>query len=237
MFERESSSLRLTGITPRTDEQVPSAEKTRDMTAVRLPRVVPMLPSVLLVVALGLVVGILTSLGQGAGLGPLANSASAWTVPTAAGVLLVRPDLRLAPLLGALGFAADILGYTVASDLRGFPFFPAFWLAVGLVAGPVVGCAAALLLRQDRRQVAVGTGVLCGILLGEGIYGLVAVVATTGAGYWIALLGIAVAAFATVAVRRLRSIRLTALAAAVTAVTVGVFLVGYAAVLPALMLA
>ena len=186
---------------------------------------------------MGAAVGGLTSFGQQAGLGPLANSASAWTIPTAAGALLARADLRLAPLLGALGFAADTLGYTIVSDLRGHPFDPSFWLLVGLVAGPVVGFTAALLRQADRRLVAVGLGVLAGILVGEGIYGLTTVAATTGSAGWIALLAIAVAAFAAVAVRRLRSTWPIALAAGITAATAGAFLVGYGAVLPAVLLA
>ncbi|WP_210507771.1 DUF6518 family protein [Naasia sp. SYSU D00057] len=209
------------------------------MTALPVPRasIRLALRSALIVLMLGAAVGGLTSLGQLAGLGPLANSASAWTIPTAAAVLLVRADLRVAPIFGTLGFAADILGYTVVSNLRAHPFDPSFWLVVGLVAGPVVGVAAALLRQADRRRVAVGIGVLAGILVGEGVYGLTTVAATTGPSGWIVLMALAVAAFAAVALRRLRSAAPLAFAAAVTVAVAAAFLVGYGVVLPAVLLA
>ncbi len=194
---------------------------------------------VLLIVALAAtVVGALTSVGQQFlpdALRPLSNSASGWTIPVAASVYLARPALRLAPLLGVLGFTATNLGYAAASNLRGHPYDPGFWLIVGLLAGPLVGGAAALLHHRERRWAAVGAGLLAGILAGEGVYGLTTVADTTGAAYWWAILAIAVVALAAFSARRLVRPPTIAIAAAVLVGTGSAFFVGFRWALPALL--
>jgi hypothetical protein len=109
------------------------------------------------------------------------------------------------------------------------PFFsPWFWSAVGVLAGPWVGAAAAA-LHQRGRWAAIGTGIVAGVLFGDSGYGLTTVAATTGRTYWIIVGGLGVALLVAVAVRRLRTARLVVSA---TGTTMGVALLmnaGYAA--------
>ncbi len=149
---------------------------------------------------------------------PFANSASGWTMLTALLVWAARRSLLASALLGAGSFVALVLGYTLVSDLRGFSFSPLFWSAVGVLAGPWVGAAAAALHHRGRRA-ALGVGLLAGVLLGESGYGLTTVAATTGHTYWILVGGLGVGLLVAVAVRQLGTARL-ALTAVATAIGV-----------------
>jgi hypothetical protein len=143
------------------------------------------------------------SLAQGllpAALAPFANSTSGWTILTALLVWAARRGLVLSAVLGAASFIALVSGYTFVSNLRGFYFSPLFWSVVGVVAGPVVGVAAAALHRRGW-ELAVGAGVLAGILLGDAAYGLTVVVATTGWVYWALSAAVGAALLVVVGVR------------------------------------
>jgi hypothetical protein len=98
-------------------------------------------------------------------------------------VLLLARSFPEAAVGGALSFVSLTIGYSVVSGWRGFEFDPTTWAVIGLAAGPVVG-AAAHALRRGSILAAVGTGVLAGILIGEGIYGLTVISATTSPVYW-----------------------------------------------------
>ncbi|MEI9514490.1 DUF6518 family protein [Agromyces sp. CCNWLW213] len=218
------------------------------MTPALLPSPVPidrrlLLPArpaalrVAVVVAAAFLVGGLTSLGQAflpAEFASLANSASGWTLPTAALVWLTAPGHVEAALGAALGFAAMTVGYSVVSGWRGFPFDPTEWALVGIVVGPVVGTAA-LALRRGPVASALGTGILAGICVGEGVYGLTAVADTTSPVYWWAVVVVG-AALVGIAAARLRSVPPIALAVLVTAIVAGAFVAAYLA-LPLLFLA
>lgn len=168
--------------------------------------------TVLLAVSIAL--GGATSLAQGLlprALQPFANSASGWTILTALLVWTARRGLLLSAFLGAGSFVALVLGYSWVSNQRGFPFSPLFWSAIGVLVGPWVGVAAAA-LHQRGRWAAAGTGVLAGILVGDGVYGLTMLAATTGQTYWVIVGSLGVALLVTMAVRRLRDARLVLLA-------------------------
>lgn len=131
-------------------------------------------------------------------------------------------------LLGAASFVALVLGYTAVSSLRGYYFSPLFWSAVAVLAGPFVGAAASA-LHQRGRWAAAGAGLLAGILLGDCGFGLTTVSATTGRSYWVLVGALGVGLLVTVAVGRLRTIRLILLATG-SAVAVALLLnAGYAA--------
>lgn len=113
----------------------------------------------------------------------LANSAGGWTLPTAILVLLLARSYPEAAISGAAGFVALTLGYAVASGWRGIAFDPTSWAVIGVIAGPVIGCAAHALRRRGM-HLALGTSVLAGVLIGEGVYGLTVVAGTTSPVWW-----------------------------------------------------
>lgn len=160
---------------------------------------------------------------------PFANSASGWTVLTA---LLVAwfaggPRTRTwhAAVLGAASFVLLVLGYTVAADLRGFVYRPLLFGIVGVVAGPLVGIAAAW-LRRRRVRAALGTALLAGIGIGEAAYGLTVVAEHTGATYWVVIGVVSLVLLAAMLVRRVRGAWPVAIATAGTAgVAVAFYLV------------
>ncbi|MRX44682.1 DUF6518 family protein [Agromyces kandeliae] len=141
---------------------------------------------ILLVAVAAVVLGGLTSWGQlllPAETASAANSAGGWTIPTALLVLLLARTYPEASLAGAASFVSLTLGYAVASGWRGIAFDPTTWAIIGVFAGPVVGCAAHALRRRGM-QLALGTSVLAGILVGEGVYGLTVVADTTSPVWW-----------------------------------------------------
>ena len=176
------------------------------------------------VVAGSLVLGAATSWAQGVlpdALESFANSPSGWTLLTVLMVVAVRPPVALGAVLGVLSFVSLVLGYTVASEVRGLSYDPLFWSVVGVVAGPFVGAAAAALVGRHVIGTALGAGALAGALIADGIYGLTVVAGTTSPVYWVLCLVGGVALVGVVAVRlRTRVAVVTLLATAVVATAV-----------------
>ena len=176
------------------------------------------------VVAGSLVLGAATSWAQGVlpdALESFANSPSGWTRLTVLMVVAVRPPVALGAGLGMLSFVSLVLGYTVASEVRGLSYDPLFWSVVGVVAGPFVGAAAAVLVGRHVIGTALGAGALAGALIADGIYGLTVVAGTTSPVYWVLCLVGGVALAGVVAVRlRTRVAVVTLLATAVVATAV-----------------
>jgi len=76
-------------------------------------------------------------------------------------------------MAGLLSQAGLVLGYSVASELRGFPVgarFVVIWLVTGAIAGPVFGAAGALLRDGRRRIRTAAAGVTGSVWLIEGAY-------------------------------------------------------------------
>ena len=138
----------------------------------------------------GLVVGILTSLGQGLlpnEVASLANSAGAWCL---AAFLLALPNrtTRLGLLLGPIALLAMLAGYDLATLVRGGAVSTStvvFWGAAAVVVGPVLGVGAVWARDRDPRRVAIGVAPLAGILIGEAVHGLTAIADTTYGPYWV----------------------------------------------------
>ncbi|MFD2792803.1 DUF6518 family protein [Promicromonospora vindobonensis] len=181
------------------------------------------------VVLLSVLLGGATSWAQGSlpsELSSFANSASGWTVLTALLVFWSRARTAPAALLGAVSFVLLVLGYAVASQLRGLWYDPLFFSAVGLAAGPLVGIAASW-LRATGVRAALGVAILAGIGVGEGVYGLTFVRETTSPVYW-SVIGVAgLALLVGLLVRRIRGTLPVVLATGGTAVVAMAFVVAY----------
>lgn len=192
----------------------------------------------LVAVAAGLAIGVVTSVGQGSlseGLAPLANSSGSWCLCAFALALLER-DPRRAALVGFASLIAMLAGYALATELRGYPVATSMfvrWGAAAVVAGPALGVGAAWLRGPDPLRAAAGVAPIAGIMLGEGLYGLTVVAATTSVAYWIGelALGLAVVVLAAVRIRTRRGI---ALMLALSAIATVIFYLVYTLVLGAL---
>jgi hypothetical protein len=192
----------------------------------------------LIAIGAGLAVGIATSVGQGSlpeGLTPLGNSSGSWCLAAFALALLDR-DPRRAALVGFAALVAMLVGYAVATQLRGYPVGTSMflrWGAAAVIAGPALGVGAAWLRGPDPLRAAAGVAPITGILLGEGLYGLTQVTATTPVGYWIGelALGLAVVVLAAIRIRTWPGI---ALMLALSAIASGVFYFVYTLALAAL---
>ena len=109
--------------------------------------------ALVMVVLGGLLVGGLTSIGQGTlpeYLGPMGNSAGSWSL-TAFGLAATNRNSRLGALLGASALFAMVLGYALVSEQRGYPSgsrLVVFWGAAAVVVGPAIGVAAAWVARE-----------------------------------------------------------------------------------------
>jgi hypothetical protein len=192
----------------------------------------------LVAVGAGLAIGIATSVGQRSlpeGLTPLSNSSGSWCLCAFALGLLER-DPRRAALVGFASLVAMLAGYALATGLRGYPVGTSMfvrWGAAAAIAGPALGVGAAWLRGPDPRRAAAGVAPIAGILLGEGLYGLTVVAATTSVGYWIGevVLGLTIVVLAAIRIRTWPGI---ALMLALSAIATVIFYVVYTLVLGAL---
>ena len=164
-----------------------------------------------MVVVGGLLVGGLTSIGQGTlpeYLGPMSNSAGSWSL-AAFGLAATSRNSRFAALLGASALLAMVLGYALVSEQRGYPSglrLVVFWGAAAVVVGPALGVAAAWVRGNDSTKVALAAGLVGGILIGEGVYGLTVIGDTTPIAYWAGQVLIGVVIIISVGAGRLRRI-------------------------------
>lgn len=181
--------------------------------------------------ALALLLGAGTSYAQGFlpdAVSSFANSASGWTILTSLIVWAMRSRTGLSALLGAISFVGLVLGYTLASELRGLSYNPVLFGVVGVVVGPFVGVATSWLRRREWKAAA-GAGFLSGIAVGEAFYGMTAVSETTSPVYWIlvGVLGLVLLVF--IVARQIAHPRVMAAAAVLTAVVAAVFVYAYTA--------
>ncbi len=181
------------------------------------------------VVVLSFLLGGLTSYAQSLlpeSFSSLANSASGWTLITVLLIASTRVRPVPAALLGATSFVLLTLGYTVVSDLRGYTYDPLLFSLVGLLVGPFVGLATTWLREHDLRA-ALATATLSGIAVGEAVYGLTVVDASTSPVYW-TLIGLAgLSLLAVMVTRRIQGSVPITLALGCTAVVAAGFLAAY----------
>jgi hypothetical protein len=192
----------------------------------------------LVAVGAGLAIGIATSVGQGSlpeGLLPLSNSSGPWCLGAFALALFER-DPRRAALVGFASLVAMLAGYALATEFRGYPVGTSMfvrWGVAAVIAGPALGVGGAWARGPNPLRAAAGVAPIAGILLGEGLYGLTVVAATTSVGYWIGELALGLAVVALAAIR-LRSGPGITLMLALSAIASVVFYLVYTRVLGAL---
>ncbi|WP_150307748.1 DUF6518 family protein [Planctomonas psychrotolerans] len=195
----------------------------------------------LLGAVLGLLLGGATSFGQQYlpdGLRPFANSNSGWTL-LAFVVTAVCTRWRsarrwwIAAGLGLVVFHTLLQGYVIVSTLRGFPdsYGPGdFYFAVATLAGPVIGLAGFAWRSASGALRAAGVAVVAAVMIGDGIWGLLRVVESTGWLYWVLSIVIGVGILAWVVLRRLDRPRDRVLAVALTAIGAATFTLLFAAI-------
>ena len=180
---------------------------------------------------LSLLLGGVTSYAQGwlpDWVSSFANSASGWTILTVLLVFWSRVPARWAVVLGAVSFVLLVVGYSIASQLRGLYYNPMMFGVIGVVAGPFVGGAAAWLREREFRG-ALGVALLAGIGLGEGAYGLTVVGDTTHPAYWIFVAVLGAGLLAAMVATRLRSLRWASASIGGAAAVAAAFYVSYSA--------
>lgn len=179
-------------------------------------------------VLVGLAVGAFTAYGQGwlgDSFGSLVNSAGPWSV---AAFLVARMSrsIWVGALTAAITLAMCELGYVLANNIRDVPSSRStivFWLTAALLAGPPLGVAGVWSRHESKVRAAVGWGVISGVLIGEGTYGLARLTNTTNSTYWLVELVLGVALL-TVVLIRLRSVHAALAGAGVAAVAAGTVL-------------
>ncbi|MWV48857.1 hypothetical protein GRS96_06145 [Rathayibacter sp. VKM Ac-2803] len=196
----------------------------------------PRLPRALVVALVGgLLLGGLTSFLQGAlpgSLSSFANSCGGWSMLVFALVRLGGARPVPAALLGLLTFFALLEGYDLVTAARGFGYSPPFtdihWL-LAVSAGPILGAAAALTLHGTTPWRVLAVAPLSGVLIGEGLWALGAIIDTTSPVYWWLQIVLGVAFLALAIVRRRPRVLVVVAALAVTAAASVAFFLVYSA--------
>ena len=116
----------------------------------------------------------------------LANSGGSWVLVSFL-VALAAGSAARAVAGGGLSLLGLVIGYYLTAAERGVAFSPAavrFWVVAAVMIGPAVGLAAAWVRYGTPWRVAVGAGVVGGLLVGEGVYGLRFIYHSTSSVYW-----------------------------------------------------
>lgn len=146
----------------------------------------------------GMIVGALTSPMQGwlsDSVSSLANSAGPWSLVAFVVARRAR-QVAVGAIVGVTTLAMCEMGYVLATEVRGgstSTSTAAFWIVAAMLAGPPLGVAAVWSSRPHPLRRGAGFGVISGVLLGEGIYGLDRVSDTTDSRYWAVEIGVAMA--------------------------------------------
>ncbi|MCU1481466.1 MAG: hypothetical protein JWQ19_2252 [Subtercola sp.] len=178
--------------------------------------------------AAALVIGGLTSWGQyllPEALRSFSNSAGAWTMFAFLLVWLGRSRPLYAAVLGIVVFEGLNEGYGIVSGWRGAFYsdpFANIWTILALLVGPVIGICASLTRHDLPARRVIWVTPLCVVLLGEGIYGLIALHTETSPVYWSLQIALSIGFFAAAAWRG-KSLRMNALAAAVSLIGAAAF--------------
>jgi hypothetical protein len=195
---------------------------------------VPVAARLATAVGVSVAIGVLTAYAQGwlpSELGSLANSAGLWALVAFGLALLLATGERNAALLGGLSLLGLLIGYVIGDDAKGYTSgstLVAFWGLAAVVAGPVLGFAAFWVKSGRGVRPGIGIGLMSGVLVGEGIYGLAFISGTTYKAYWWAetIAGVILAACL---LARAPGGRNAAVATVVTAGTAAVFVALYSA--------
>ena len=162
-------------------------------------------------------------------MGSLANSSGSWALVA---FLLALPASKrsAAAMIGFLALATLLAGYVIggeARDIASSSALIAFWGLAAVIVGPILGVCA-YWIKTDRGYLAgIGAGVVSGVLIGEGVYGLTSIADTTYPPYWWVEIAVGTALLGWALVRRVRGIWPTVTALASGLVVAGAFLAIY----------
>jgi hypothetical protein len=162
-------------------------------------------------------------------LGSLANSSGVWAL-VAFALALLATEARSAAIYGCVALLALLIGYVLGTSARGFASGTAlvvFWGAAAVVVGPTLGLGAHWVKTETGSAAAVGIGVMSGVLIGEGVYGLAYIADTTYPPYWWGEAIVGVVLLFAVAWRRLEQPRIVAAAVGTCALTATAFVLIY----------
>ena len=98
-----------------------------------------------------------------------------------------------------------------------------FWLTAAVFAGPPLGIAARWSARTEPLRHGAGFGVMSGVLIGEGVYGLAVVSSSTDRRYWAVEIVAGLVLIGVTAARRRSVVALIACLAATAATATVVF--------------
>jgi hypothetical protein len=184
------------------------------------------------VVVVALTLGVLTAYAQGwlpEQLGSLANSAGSWSLVAFIAALLIATSAPEAAVFGSLSLLGLLAGYVVGAQMRDVSSSTTtvgFWIAAAVVGGPVLGLSAYWIRVRRDLLAATGVGVMSGILIGEGIYGLTQIADTTYPPYWWGEIVVGLILLV-VGARRLLGVRAVAIAVGVAALAAAAFVLVY----------
>ena len=180
----------------------------------------------------GFVLGVLTVLAQEwlpHEMGSLANSSGSWAL-VAFLLALLASNRSAAAMLGFLTLATLLAGYVIggeARDIASSRALIAFWGLAAVIVGPALGLCA-YWIKTDRGYLAgIGIGVVSGVLIGEGVYGLTYIADTTYPPYWWVEIAVGVALLGWVLVRRVQGTWPLVTALASSLVVAGAFVAIY----------
>lgn len=160
----------------------------------------------------------------------LANASGPWFSVVMASIVVARPRLTLAIILGILGLIAMNEAYGVVSRWRGFPYgggLTSIWNQIAILVGPVAGIAATWLRSPRPMLIALGAAAPAAVLIGEGLYGLTVISDTTSPVFWGIELAGGIGLVAIAAVVRVRTVAPTAVLVGASALGAALFYVVY----------
>lgn len=140
--------------------------------------------------------------------------------------------LRMVPAIaaGVLGLVLMNEGYGVVSTWRGFQYtggLSSFWTYAALVVGPVIGVAGVWMRSQRDMFRTLAAAAPATVLVGEGIYGLTVISATTSPVYWTISIPAGAALIVWTVGRRVRTASARVTAVLATAIGAALFLGTY----------
>jgi hypothetical protein len=191
------------------------------------------LRATLIVLGTAAVWGGLTSFGQQylpEELRSLANASGPWFSVVMASIVVARPRLGLAMILGALGLIVMNEAYGVVARWRGFPYgggLSSIWNLIAILVGPAAGIAATWLRSPRPVLVALGAAAPAAVLIGEGLYGLTVISDTTSPVFWSLEITAGIGVVVVAAVTRLRTIAAVAVLVGASALGAASFYVVY----------
>ena len=186
----------------------------------------------LVVCVAGFALGVLTVFAQAwlpHEMGSLANSSGSWAL-VAFLLALLASNRSTAAVFGFLALITLLGGYVIggeARDITSSSGLIAFWGLAAVIVRPTLGLCAHWIKTDRGYLAAIGIGVMSGVLIGEGVYGLTYIADTTYPPYWWVEIAVGAALLSWVVVRRVRGAWPAVTALASSLVVAGAFVAIY----------